>query len=49
MWDLLRNTLTGEKGLGGIETRGLLRRGMPVKEHEVIIGDRVKGKEKERQ
>jgi spore coat assemly protein len=31
IWELLRNTLTGEKGLGGIETKGLLRRGMPVK------------------
>lgn len=29
VWDVLRNTLTGEKGLGGIETRGLLRTGMP--------------------
>lgn len=27
--DVLRNTLTGEKGLGGIETRGFLRTGMP--------------------
>ena len=25
----IRNTLTGEKGLGGIETRGVLRTGMP--------------------
>ncbi|MFN7253037.1 MAG: sporulation peptidase YabG [Anaerobacillus sp.] len=31
IWELLRNTLTGEKGLGGVETKGLLRRGMPVK------------------
>ncbi|AQX52966.1 sporulation peptidase YabG [Priestia flexa] len=29
VWDVLRNTLTGAKGLGGIETRGLLRTGMP--------------------
>lgn len=29
VWDVLRNTLTGEKGLGGVETRGLLRIGMP--------------------
>jgi spore coat assemly protein len=29
VWDVLRNTLTGEKGLGGIETRGILRTGMP--------------------
>ncbi|WP_438803841.1 sporulation peptidase YabG [Neobacillus paridis] len=29
VWDVLRNTLTGAKGLGGIETRGVLRTGMP--------------------
>lgn len=29
VWDVLRNTLTGERGLGGIETRGILRTGMP--------------------
>jgi spore coat assembly protein len=29
VWDALRNTMTGEKGLGGLETRGLLRTGMP--------------------
>ncbi|GAA0609012.1 sporulation peptidase YabG [Virgibacillus siamensis] len=29
VWDALRNTLTGERGLGGVETRGLLRTGMP--------------------
>lgn len=29
VWDVLRNTFTGEKGIGGIETRGLLRTGMP--------------------
>ncbi|AIM16600.1 MULTISPECIES: sporulation peptidase YabG [Neobacillus] len=29
VWDVLRNTLTGEKGMGGIETRGMLRIGMP--------------------
>lgn len=31
VWDVLRNTLTGEKGLGGIETRGVLRTGMPFR------------------
>ncbi len=31
VWDVLRNTLTGEKGLGGIETKGVLRVGMPYK------------------
>jgi spore coat assembly protein len=32
VWDVLRNTLTGEKGLGGIDTRGVLRTGMPYKQ-----------------
>src|SRR5699024_2758647 len=34
VWDVLRNTLTGEKGMGGVETRGLLRTGMPYMENE---------------
>ncbi|WP_462410005.1 sporulation peptidase YabG [Neobacillus sp. Marseille-QA0830] len=29
VWEVLRNTLTGEKGLGGIDTKGVLRTGMP--------------------
>lgn len=29
VWDVLRNTLTGQKGLGGVETKGVLRTGMP--------------------
>jgi len=29
VWDVLRNTLSGDKGLGGIETKGVLRTGMP--------------------
>ncbi|MUV38014.1 Sporulation-specific protease YabG [Lentibacillus sp. JNUCC-1] len=29
VWDVLRNTLTGEKGVGGIETKGFLRTGIP--------------------
>ncbi|WP_449538322.1 sporulation peptidase YabG [Ferdinandcohnia sp. Marseille-Q9671] len=33
VWDVLRNTLTGEKGLGGIETKGILRTGMPFQVH----------------
>ena len=33
VWDVLRNTLTGEKGLGGIETKGVLRTGMPYKKN----------------
>ncbi|WP_163969222.1 sporulation peptidase YabG [Oceanobacillus halotolerans] len=32
VWDALRNTLTGEKGMGGIETKGLLRTGIPYTE-----------------
>lgn len=32
--DALRNTLTGEKGLGGIETTGFLRTGMPYIEDD---------------
>jgi spore coat assemly protein len=34
VWDVLRNTLTGDEGLGGIETRGILRTGMPYKEEQ---------------
>ncbi|WP_102348005.1 sporulation peptidase YabG [Bacillus sp. Marseille-P3661] len=34
VWDVIRNTLTGEKGLGGIETKGLLRIGMPYRHDE---------------
>lgn len=29
VWDVLRHTFTGEKGMGGIETKGLHRIGMP--------------------
>ncbi|MFS0784137.1 sporulation peptidase YabG [Bacillus sp. 1P06AnD] len=29
VWDALRNTITGEKGVGGIDTMGVLRTGMP--------------------
>ncbi|WP_110926075.1 sporulation peptidase YabG [Bacillus massiliglaciei] len=31
VWDVLKNTLTGDKGMGGIETRGVLRTGLPYK------------------
>lgn len=31
VWDVLKNTLSGERGLGGIETMGVLRIGMPYK------------------
>lgn len=34
VWDVIRNTLTGEKGLGGVETRGLMRTGMPFQTDE---------------
>ncbi|MDQ0233360.1 sporulation peptidase YabG [Metabacillus malikii] len=34
VWEVLRNTLTREKGLGGVETKGLLRTGMPYKKHD---------------
>jgi len=36
--DVLRNTLSDEGGLGGVETRGLLRTGMPLKEE---IGNKL--------
>lgn len=31
VWEALKSTLTGEKGLGGIETKGVLRIGMPYR------------------
>ncbi|MFC0274257.1 sporulation peptidase YabG [Metabacillus herbersteinensis] len=34
VWDVLRNTLTREKGLGGVDTRGVLRTGMPYRKYE---------------
>jgi len=35
VWDALRNTFTGERGIGGIETCGLHRIGMPyVEDHD---------------
>ncbi|TXL63436.1 sporulation peptidase YabG [Cerasibacillus terrae] len=36
VWEVLRNTLTGEKGIGGIETRGMHRTGMPYLNDEDI-------------
>lgn len=42
IWELLKNTLTGEKGLGGIETKGLLRRGMPIKNDDEDLDTRKK-------
>lgn len=32
LWEVVRNTITGQKGLGGIETRGAMRLGIPLKE-----------------
>lgn len=29
IWEVIRNTISGESGLGGVETRGLLRIGIP--------------------
>lgn len=29
VWDAIKNTMTGDKGMGGIETKGLFRTGMP--------------------
>lgn len=34
LWEVLRNTFTGEKGMGGIETMGLHRIGMPYVDEE---------------
>lgn len=34
VWEVIRNTITGEKGLGGVETRGLFRTGMPYQTDE---------------
>lgn len=36
MAEMLRNTLTGEKGMGGIETKGLHRLGMPLIDHDEV-------------
>jgi spore coat assembly protein len=40
VWDVLRNTLTGEKGLGGVETKGVLRTGMPFRTIVDFVRDR---------
>lgn len=34
VYDVIKNTLTGEKGLGGMETRGLYRTGIPYIENK---------------
>jgi|SRR5690625_3242134 len=35
VWDILKNTLAGERGIGGIETKGLLRVGIPFVENNL--------------
>ncbi|SDJ17371.1 sporulation peptidase YabG [Natribacillus halophilus] len=32
LYEILRNTLTGDDGLGGIDTKGVLRRGLPLRD-----------------
>lgn len=40
VWEVLRNTFTGEKGMGGIETKGLHRIGMPyITENDININE----------
>lgn len=39
VWDVLSNTLTGEKGMGGIETKGLMRTGLPYVPNDVKTKD----------
>lgn len=34
VWDVLRNTLSGPSGLGGVESRGMMRTGMPYPSEE---------------
>ncbi|MBU5266091.1 sporulation peptidase YabG [Virgibacillus proomii] len=34
VWDAIRNTLTGNKGMGGVDTKGLLRTGLPYIEEQ---------------
>ncbi|WP_050613563.1 sporulation peptidase YabG [Bacillus testis] len=34
VWDAIRNTITGEKGVGGVDTMGVLRTGMPFHQLE---------------
>lgn len=37
VWEALRNTLTGEGGLGGVESKGILRTGMPIETSETDV------------
>lgn len=41
LWDTIRNTYTGEKGLGGIDTKGLLRVGLPFALYEEDEEDEI--------
>jgi len=41
VWDVIRNTLTGEKGMGGVETKGLLRTGMPFVQEPDAEQDKI--------
>ncbi len=34
VWDVVRNTLSGSDGIGGVETKGILRTGMPYYPNE---------------
>ncbi|HET6871910.1 MAG TPA: sporulation peptidase YabG, partial [Sporolactobacillaceae bacterium] len=34
VWDVVRNTLSGSDGIGGVETKGILRTGMPFYPNE---------------
>ncbi|WP_226585950.1 sporulation peptidase YabG [Halobacillus litoralis] len=34
IWEVIRNTISGQDGLGGIETKGLLRIGIPYTENQ---------------
>ncbi|MGI8317337.1 sporulation peptidase YabG [Halobacillus mangrovi] len=44
IWEVIRNTISGEKGLGGVETKGLLRIGIPYSEEaEEIEGTEETG------
>lgn len=41
VWDALRNTMTGEKGMGGVETKGLLRTGLPYLTDDEESGESI--------
>ncbi len=39
VWDVVRNMITGEEGLGGIETRGILRPGLHCPFYTSVAAD----------